>query len=358
MPNDDERTLLALPARFGGLGINNPTSQQAAYSHSCELSGPLINLIMQQSADFGGARDQQKQIKSSLKETQRANQSSEAADLKSRLPLNLQRAVDLASEKGASSWVTALPLSSHGLVLHKGMFRDALCLHYNWTPPYMPTICVCGSDFSIEHALTCKTGGFIIMRHNEIRDLLANLLTDVCHNVTLEPHLQPLSGESLSSSSATREENARLDVGVNGFWGGRFERAYIDVRVFNPHAPSNLSSQISSTYRRHEREKRLKYDQRVREVEHASFVPFVLSCTGGIGPSANVFLKRLGALLAEKHNTEYSLVMGLLRCRLNFALLRAAVMCLRGTRSLRRDHSTIDVTCADLAVTEGNIATL
>ena len=197
------------------------------------------------------------------------------------------------------------------------------------------------------------------MRHNEIRDLLANLLTDVCHNVTLEPHLQPLSGESLSSSSATREENARLtDVGVNGFWGGRFERAYIDVRVFNPHAPSNLSSQISSTYRRHECEKRLKYDQRVREVEHASFVPFVLSCTGGIGPSANVFLKRLGAFLAEKHNTEYSLVMGLLRCRLNFALLRAAVLCLRGTRSLRRDHSTIDVTCADLALTEGNIAPL
>ena len=355
-PNEDER-LLALPARFGGLGITNPTSQQAAYSHSRELSRPLINLIMQQSADLGNARDQQKQTKSSLKGTQRGDQSSEAADLKSCLPLNLQRAVDLASEKGASSWVTALPLSSHGLVLHKGMFRDALCLRYNWTPPYMPTICVCGSDFSIEHALTCKTGGFIIMRHNEIRDLLANLLTDVCHNVTLEPHLQPLSGESLSSSSTTREENARLDVGVNRFWGGRFEQAYIDVRVFNTHAPSNVSSQVSSTYRRHEREKRLKYD-RVRKVEQASFVPFVLSCTGGIGPSANVFLKRLGALLAEKHNTEYSLVMGLLRCRLNFTLLRAAVMCLHGTRSLRRDHSIIDVTCADLAVTEGNIAPL
>ena len=196
------------------------------------------------------------------------------------------------------------------------------------------------------------------MRHNEIWDLLANLLTDVCHNVTLEPHLQPLSWESLSSSSATREENAGHDVGVNGFWGGRFERAYIDVRVFNPHAPSNLSSRISSTYRRHEREKCLKYDQRVREVEHASFVPFVSSCTGDIGPSTNVFLKRLRALLAEKHNTEYSLIIALLCCRLNFAFLRAAVMCLRGTRFLRHDHSTIDVTCADLAVTEGNIATL
>ena len=128
MPNEDERALLALPARFGGLGITNPTSESAVYSHSCELSGPLNNLIMQQSADFGSARDQQKQIKSSLKGTQRANQSSEAADLNSHLPLNLQRAVDLASEKDASSWVTALPLSFHGLVLHKGMFHDTLYL--------------------------------------------------------------------------------------------------------------------------------------------------------------------------------------------------------------------------------------
>ena len=81
------------------------------------LYRPLINIIMQQLADFGNARDQQKQIKSSLKGTQRVDQSSEAADLKSRLPLNLQRAVDLASEKGASSSVIALPLLFHGLVL-------------------------------------------------------------------------------------------------------------------------------------------------------------------------------------------------------------------------------------------------
>ena len=44
-------------------------------------------------------------------------------------------------------------------------------------------------------------------------------------------------------------------------------------------------------------------------------------------PYANVFLKRLGALLAEKKNTEYSLVLGLLPCHLNFALLQASVMC-------------------------------
>ena len=84
------------------------------------------------------------------------------------------------------------------------------------------------------------------------------------------------------------EDSARLDVAASGFWGGRFERAFFDVRVFNPHAPSNQTNRIASSYKRHERERRAKYDQRVREVEHATFAPFVLSVTGGIGPCASV----------------------------------------------------------------------
>ena len=58
------------------------------------------------------------------------------------------------------------------------------------------------------------------MRHNEVRDITATLLTEVCHGVTTELHLQPLSGESLSHCFAITEDNARLDVATYGFWGG------------------------------------------------------------------------------------------------------------------------------------------
>ena len=33
--------------------------------------------------------------------------------------------IDLASEKGASSWLTSLPLAKYGFVLNKQMFHDA-----------------------------------------------------------------------------------------------------------------------------------------------------------------------------------------------------------------------------------------
>ena len=118
------------------------------------------------------------------------------------------------------------------------------------------------------------------MRHNEVRDTTATLLTEVCHGVTIEPYLQPLSGESLSHRSAITEDGARLDVAMYGFWGGRFEKAFVDVRVFNPSAQSNRHGSLSSVYRRHEQEKRRCYDE---IVEHATFTPLVLTTTGGMG---------------------------------------------------------------------------
>ena len=72
-----------------------------------------------------------------------------------------------------------------------------------------------------------------------MRDIMASLLSEVCHGVTTEPDLQPLSGESMLYRSAIVDEGARLDVGMYGFWGCRFERVFLDVRVFNPSTQSN-----------------------------------------------------------------------------------------------------------------------
>ena len=56
----------------------------------------------------------------------------------------LSRAVFSYSEKGASSWLSILPIREQGFVLHKGAFVDALCLRYGWQPSNMATKCVCG----------------------------------------------------------------------------------------------------------------------------------------------------------------------------------------------------------------------
>ena len=139
-----------------------------------------------------------------------------------------------------------------------------------------------------------------------------------------------------SLATAITEDEARLDIAANGLWGGRYERAYFDVRVFNPFAPSNRLQSLSAVYRKHENLKKRAYQQRVCEVEHASFTPLVLSLTGGLGGNARVCLKRLATLLSNKWDSPYSQTIAWMRVQLSFALLRSSIQCICGARSSGR----------------------
>ena len=114
-----------------------------------------------------------------------------------------------------------------------------------------------------------------------------------------EPHWQTLSSEVMSHKSANVEDGARLDVAAHGFWGERFEKAFLDIRVFNPSTRSNQQTSLKAVYRRQEQEKH-QYEQRVGEVEHTTLTPQVLSSTGRMGKAATVFYKRLAPMLMRR----------------------------------------------------------
>ena len=42
----------------------------------------------------------------------------------------------------------------------------------------------------------------------------------MCSQVATEPELQPVSQEGFSLSTANVQDGARLDIVMNGFWGG------------------------------------------------------------------------------------------------------------------------------------------
>ena len=176
-------------------------------------------------------------------------------------------------EGGASSWLTILPLDEHGFSLCKGDFRDAVSLRYGWPLSHLPTECICGASFTVDHAFTCPHGGYLTLRHNEVRDISAQLMSEVCPNVAIEPTLQPVTNEHFSHWSANMETGARLNVRAQGFWGIHHQQAYFDIRVFNPLAASNRRSTISTCFRLHDHEKRRFYEQRVHDVDEAPSPP-------------------------------------------------------------------------------------
>ena len=73
---------------------------------------------------------------------------------------------------------------------------------------------------------------------------------------------------AFSRATTSVQEGVRLDIAMNGFWGGQTERCFVDIRVFNPYVPSNAGF-TTTAYRRHENIKRHDYGQRLREVGHA-----------------------------------------------------------------------------------------
>ena len=63
----------------------------------------------------------------------------------------------------------------------------------------LPATCLCGSRFSLQHCMSCKKGGLVFVRHSDLRDLTANMLSKVFNDVEIEPKLTPLTGEELGS---------------------------------------------------------------------------------------------------------------------------------------------------------------
>ena len=140
-----------------------------------KITAPLVVLILQQSNMYSSeTKEEQVRGRKESHTLHRQRKAVAASELKDKLPSNLQRALTVSAEKGALSWLSTLPIEEHGFVLHKGTFREALCLRYGWCPTYLPSHCICGWQFTIEHALNCPRGGFPSICHSEIRDITAD----------------------------------------------------------------------------------------------------------------------------------------------------------------------------------------
>ena len=53
-----------------------------------------------------------------------------------------------------------------------------------------------------QHATSCKKGEFITIRQNDLRDLTAKLLTELCKDVDIKPQLLPVTGEKFNNRTA------------------------------------------------------------------------------------------------------------------------------------------------------------
>ena len=171
VPDAVLRDRCALPTRHGGLGIPHPVklaTQEWEASHA--LTGSLQKALLERAEHFRidpraiqtnrmarlHARDQD------LRQT--------ADEMAKDLSGRAARGFEEARLRGGSSWLSFAPLDALGLSLDRQTFRDAVALRMGVElPDGLPSTChSCGSATDLDHALSCKKGGWVVRRHNEV----------------------------------------------------------------------------------------------------------------------------------------------------------------------------------------------
>ena len=154
-----ERDLLGLPVRMGGLGFTDPVvTSSSEYEASIKVTNPLVRRIVEQEHQSPDASEIQTLQLSTGKQKDDCL-SDRREQVKNSLPTKAKRAVELATEKGSSNWLTVIPLKELDYNLNKKEFRDAIKLRYDWEITDTPMICACGVQFSVDHAIVCQRDG-------------------------------------------------------------------------------------------------------------------------------------------------------------------------------------------------------
>ena len=332
------RSLLSLSVRWGGLGLPNPVqSARTSFDTSTAVTSMLTAALLKQephALDVGlylksnatarkaarAEREQQNEI--------RFDELSADADVPTKCRLDRSRE--------CGSWLTTMPNTFNGTVLSAEEFRDSLRLRFGFQPKGLPAMCDgCGAKFGVEHALNCKAGGMVSLRHDSVSAEWQQMCVSAFSPgaVSDEP-LIPISQDRerlVAPVPASQLPPAtRGDSSVYGFWK-RSTKAIFDVRITNLEHGQQRGQQASKMLAKHEKEKKAKHLDRCLEAR-CQFTPLVFSCDGMMGLEAKAASKRLASKLSAKWRRPYSQLCAYVRSRLSMAVARGTSLCLRGCR--------------------------
>ena len=342
--SSNDRDILSLKIKDGGLGLRifSNTANQS-YDTSRKITKPLVTQIKMQSQSLP-CPTEVAQAKNNCNTALNIIEKERRMHIVGKQTPELTRTVDQLAEPGTSSWLSAKPLKDEGFNLTRSEFVDAIRLRYDMTLHNLPSKCPCDKKFTVNHAMNCHRGGFINARHDSIRNFEAHMLKKVCNDVQVEPPLQPVVGMSFHPSANVKDE-ARLDVRAKGFWR-EGQNAFFDVKITNAEAEYQRHRTVKAVLKSSETAKKTSYNVRVMEVEHGTFTPIILTVKGVMGPEATRYHKTLASKIADKTGECYNDVTRIIRVKMSYLILKASLMCLRGSRTI---YSKKGEECDDFA---------
>ncbi|KAI2510018.1 hypothetical protein MHU86_4444 [Fragilaria crotonensis] len=257
------RPLLALPTRLGGLGIPDPTTTGEFCYAASTASTNLLQASLVTGAPLCCAtahrRDASTNRLAAKTHQRHATEGRLAAILEGSRPMERRRIIRSAA---TGAWLSTRPNLLNGSDLSAEEFRDGVRLRLGLTPTSLPPRCDgCGERFTTEHAMSCRKGGLILHRHNDLVATWGQLCGQAHTPSTVSDEPLIHTSQDVRAAGATCSEptpELRGDIAVHGFWT-RGTTAIFDVRVTDTDAPSNRNTTPEKVLLRHEKEKKAKY---------------------------------------------------------------------------------------------------
>ncbi|KAL7502374.1 hypothetical protein ACHAXN_001333, partial [Cyclotella atomus] len=169
------RQLMANGVKQAGLGIRNPVESADLFfgtsKHACE---ELVRSMLEGEFNLAVHKSTVRQASTKARK-QRIELESKFVSERGEQRGNRER-LRMKRAGAAGIWLTCVPSRLHGTELSAEEWRDNARLRYNLNPLSMPSACDgCGAKMTVEHALSCKVGGLVHIRHDDVADEFGHL---------------------------------------------------------------------------------------------------------------------------------------------------------------------------------------
>ncbi len=267
---DHRKELATLPVKYCGLALPDPTKTAKTNLEASELITGHLTGALRGRHNFNPAEHTMtcKSVRARLKKDRAKRYEAAFDEILQPLPPELQRILTRGKKTG--QFCTVHPSDLHGTVLSPLEIRDAWHIRWGMEPPDLPESCDgCNADFTVRHALSCKKGGLPILRHNEIRDELADFAEKAfCASaIRSEPKIHLCCDNEEKKANQSENEPAvkknlckqngeeRGDLLIRNLWNNGTD-CIIDVRCTDTDAKSYKAKDPMEVLALQERERR------------------------------------------------------------------------------------------------------
>ena len=129
----------------------------------------------------------------------------------------------------------------------------------------------------------------------------------------------------------TSDSQLRADWAARGFWEPQ-KQALFDCCIVNAESSSLRQTPLQSIFTQRKSRKISTYSEAAK-TRRATFTPIFATCDAVFDKEAELYIKRLSAILAKKWKSSYAKTVGFIRARMQICILRSVSLCLRGSRT-------------------------